>query len=61
MLAMLLITVATWAVVAEPLPKGAVLLALTPEHGIDVADLPAIGLYLAALGLIGSWAGGSRA
>jgi hypothetical protein len=58
---MVLIAVATWAVVAEPLPGGAVLLALTPEHGVDVADLPAIGLYLVALGLIGSWIGGPRA
>ena len=63
--AMVLIAVATWAVVVEPFAagpeaKGRVLLSITPNHGIDTSDLPAIALYLVAVGLIGSWMGGLR-
>jgi hypothetical protein len=62
--AMVLIAVATWAMVVEPFShgkdKGQVLVTLTRSHGIDSTDLPAIGLYLVAAGLLGSWLGGSR-
>jgi len=59
-LAMVLIVVATWAVVDEPGPRGPVILALTRTHGIDAGDLPAIALYLVAGGLMGSWISMSR-
>jgi hypothetical protein len=35
-------------VVAEPFPKGALLVSLTESHGIDAGDLPALGLLLVA-------------
>jgi hypothetical protein len=62
---MVLIAVATWAVATEPLAagpeaKGRVLLSLTEGHGIDTTDLPAVGLYLAAVALVGWWMSGSR-
>src|SRR5690606_33858780 len=34
--------------VLEPFASGAVLVSLTREHGVDVGDLPAVALYLAA-------------
>jgi hypothetical protein len=62
---MVLIAVATWAVAVEPFAagpeaKGRVLLSITPNHGIDTSDLPAIGLYLVAVGLIAFWITSSR-
>jgi hypothetical protein len=54
-LAIVLIVVATSAVVAEPFPKGRVLLSITSNHGIHSSDLPAIGMYLVAVGLVASW------
>jgi hypothetical protein len=47
-LAVALAAVAVAWIVIEPLPKGAVLLELTSAHGVDVGDLPAILLLLAA-------------
>jgi hypothetical protein len=47
-IALLVLAIATAMVVVEPFPKGPVLMALTAEHGVDVGDLPAILLYLAA-------------
>jgi hypothetical protein len=35
-------------VIIEPFPRGATLLALTHEHGIEAGDVPAIALYLVA-------------
>ena len=49
--AAVLVVVATAMVLLEPLPSGAVLVALTRTHGIDVGDLPAIVLYLVAGGI----------
>jgi hypothetical protein len=46
-----LVVVATAIVILEPFPSGAVLVALTRTHGIDVGDLPAIALYLVAGGI----------
>lgn len=46
-----LVVVATAMVILEPFPSGAVLVALTRTHGIDVGDLPAIVLYLVAGGI----------
>jgi hypothetical protein len=40
--------VAIGLVIVEPFPKGAVLVTLTPTHGVDVGDLPAIALLLVA-------------
>jgi hypothetical protein len=45
---LVLVVVATAMVVVEPFPSGAVLVSLTREHGVDVGDLPAVALYLAA-------------
>jgi hypothetical protein len=36
------------AIVAEPFPKGWVLVSFTPEHGIDAGDLPALVLLAVA-------------
>jgi len=57
---MVLIALATWAVIDEPFPKGWVIVTLAPRHGIDSGDLPAIGLYLFAVGLIVSWLATTR-
>jgi hypothetical protein len=46
--ALVLAVVAIVLVVVEPFPKGIVLVTLTPTHGIDLGDLPALGLLLAA-------------
>jgi hypothetical protein len=51
---LVLVVIATGMVIIEPLPKGAVLLALTHEHGIDAGDVPAIALYLVAA-LLALW------
>jgi hypothetical protein len=47
-LAVVLVVAAAAIVVLEPLPHGAVLLTLTRDHGVDVADLPAVALLLLA-------------
>jgi hypothetical protein len=47
-LAVLLAIAAIALIVAEPFPKGGVLLSLTGTHGIDVGDLPALVLLLLA-------------
>jgi hypothetical protein len=47
--ALLLATVAVAMVVVEPFPKGKVLLSITPTHGVDVGDLPAVALLLVAV------------
>jgi hypothetical protein len=52
--ALVLVVVATVMVVVEPFPNGAVLVSLTRTHGVDVGDLPAVGLYLAA-GVLALW------
>lgn len=44
----MLATLAIGMIVAEPFPKGIVLLSLTEEHGIDSGDLPALALILVA-------------
>jgi hypothetical protein len=43
-----LAAVALWLVIIEPFPKGALLVSLTPTHGVDVGDLPALALLLVA-------------
>jgi hypothetical protein len=35
-------------VVAEPFPKGALLVSLTESHGIDAGDIPALALFFVA-------------
>jgi hypothetical protein len=47
-LAIALAAVAVVLVVAEPFPKGFVLVSFTKSHGIDAGDLPAIVLLLVA-------------
>jgi hypothetical protein len=46
--ALTLAAVALGLVIVEPFPKGAVLVSLTPSHGVDVGDLPAVALLLVA-------------
>jgi hypothetical protein len=46
--ALVLAVVAIVLVVVEPFPKGIVLVTLTPTHGIDLGDLPALALLLVA-------------
>jgi hypothetical protein len=41
------------AIVIEPFPKGFVLVSITPTHGVDAGDLPAILLLAAAAWLTG--------
>jgi hypothetical protein len=48
LLALVLAAVAIGLVVLEPFPKGKVLLSLTPAHGVDMGDLPALTLLLVA-------------
>jgi hypothetical protein len=48
-LALVLAAVAIGLVVLEPFPKGKVLLSLTPAHGVDMGDLPALTLLLVAV------------
>ena len=51
-MALLLVALAVVMVVAEPFPKGDVLLGLTHNHGVDVGDLPALALLLVAALLV---------
>jgi hypothetical protein len=46
--ALALTAIAVGLVVIEPFPKGKVLLSLTPTHGVDLGDLPALALLLVA-------------
>ena len=46
--ALVLVAVAIVIVVIEPFGKGDVLLQLTPTHGVDSGDLPALALLLLA-------------
>jgi hypothetical protein len=46
--AAVLAAVAVATIVAEPFPKGPVLLSITREHGVDLGDLPAVLALLAA-------------
>jgi hypothetical protein len=48
LLPLLLVAVAIAMVVVEPFGKGDLLLPLTPTHGIDTTDLPALALLLVA-------------
>ena len=48
LVAALLVALAIVIVVAEPFPKGDVLLELTASHGVDMGDLPALALLLVA-------------
>jgi hypothetical protein len=48
LLALALAVLAVLLVVAEPFPKGEVLVSLTEAHGIDAGDLPSLGLLLVA-------------
>jgi hypothetical protein len=52
LLALLLVAVAVAIIVAEPFPKGRVLLSFTHRHGLDAGDLPAIALLLVAAWLL---------
>jgi hypothetical protein len=49
--ALVLAVVAVVLLVVEPFPKGIVLVTLTPTHGIDLGDIPALALLLVAAGL----------
>ena len=46
--ALLLVALAIVMIIAEPFPKGDMLLKLTANHGVDVGDLPALALLLVA-------------
>jgi hypothetical protein len=46
--ALLLVALAIGMLVLEPFGKGDLLLPLTPTHGIDTTDLPALALLLVA-------------
>ena len=46
--ALLLVALAIMMIIAEPFPKGDMLLKLTANHGVDVGDLPALALLLVA-------------
>ena len=46
--ALALAVLAVVLVVAEPFPKGEVLVSLTESHGVDAGDLPSVGLLLVA-------------
>jgi hypothetical protein len=46
--ALVLAAVAIGLLVVEPFPKGKVLFSLTPSHGVDLGDLPALALLLVA-------------
>ena len=46
--ALLLVALAIVMIIAEPFPKGDVLLKLTHNHGVDVGDFPALALLLVA-------------
>jgi hypothetical protein len=51
LLALMLAAVAVGLVLADPFPKGNVLLSLTSTNGVDAGDLPAVALLLVAVGL----------
>ena len=46
--ALVLVAVAIGLVIVEPFPKGVVLVSVTPTHGVDFGDLPALVLLLVA-------------
>jgi hypothetical protein len=46
--ALVVAALAIGLVIVEPFPKGVVLLSLTPTHGVDVGDLPALALLVVA-------------
>ena len=48
LVALVLAVLAVMLVVAEPFPKGEVLVSLTESHGVDAGDLPSVGLLLVA-------------
>jgi hypothetical protein len=48
LLALALAVLAVVLVVAEPFPKGEVLVSLTEAHGVDMGDLPSLGLLVVA-------------
>ncbi len=48
LLAFVLVAVAIVLILAEPIPKGDILLKFTRTHGVDVGDLPAVALLLIA-------------
>jgi hypothetical protein len=50
--ALLLVVPAIVMIIAEPFPKGDVLLRITYNHGVDVGDLPALALLLVAALLV---------
>ena len=50
-LALVLAALAIGLVVVEPFPKGSLLLSLTPTHGIDTGDIPALAMLLVAAAL----------
>jgi hypothetical protein len=52
LLAFLLVAMAIVLIIAEPFPKGDVLMKFTPTHGVDVGDLPAVALLLIAACLV---------
>ena len=52
LLALALAAVATGLMVLEPFPKGEVLLSLTDTHGVDIGDIPALAMLLAAAYLV---------
>ena len=51
-LALVLAVVAVGLVAVEPFPKGKVLLSLTPTHGVDTGDIPALVMLLIAAHLV---------
>jgi hypothetical protein len=51
LLAIVLAAVAIGLLVVEPFPKGEVLLSLTPTHGVDSGDIPALAMLLVAAAL----------
>ena len=51
LLALVLAALAIGLLVVEPFPKGYVLLSLTPEHGVDSGDIPALAMLLVAAAL----------
>jgi hypothetical protein len=48
LLALALAALAVVLILAEPFPKGFVVLSITRSHGIDAGDLPALALLLVA-------------
>ena len=52
LLAVALAVVAVGLLVLEPFPKGDVLLSLTPTHGLDTGDIPALAILLVAAAIV---------